>query len=250
MKKSVLLSTALVALATGSAAQATLVQAQTGPGLRAYTNGGGGGFGGTLGNGVIGFDATGGNLTVSFTPAGGLNDIVAIWLDTRSGGFNLNQLSDTADGGRRALTDPVGARNVNTPSGMTNGDADYGIAIGSFGSVLFELTGGSLNFLVFNPAPNITFPLALISNPSVIDWFSGYTSESGYASNESLPRTTAGFNQISGNPGFGDGQFGAVNPAPSDGELSYDNFNRYSVPAPGAATLLGLGGLVALRRRR
>ena len=97
--------------------------------------------------------------------------------------------------------------------------------------MLFELnagnTPGHLNFLQFNGFVGaISIPLATLGNPSQIDFFAGYTGDSGFNSNESLP-ASAGLNG-GGNPGFGDGT-----------PRFYDNFNRFITTAvPEASTFI------------
>ena len=69
-----------------------------------YSNGGGGGFGGTLGAGAIHMDADALNLYIGFVPGNALNDIVALELSTAPGGFSDADMDDQADGGRRAVS--------------------------------------------------------------------------------------------------------------------------------------------------
>jgi hypothetical protein len=176
-----------------------------------FANGAGAGFGGTLGNGSISFDAVGSDLTVSFTAGSNLNDIVVVHLDTKSGGFTDASMSDTADGGRTAVTNPSSGGNVAFPI-----QPDYALAIGSFGTVLFELTSGSLNFLQFNAGTSITLPLASVGNPAAVDWFSYYTSGTGFLSNETLPGTA--YNSAD-NPGF-------------NANVAISTFNRFVIREP------------------
>ena len=203
-----------------------------------YANGGGSGFGGTLGSGSISMDVVGTDLVVGFTPGNALNDIVALFLDTRPGGFLDAQMSDTADGGRTAISELTLTKDDVYPVGIL---PDFGVAFGNFGTVLFELnagnTPGHLTFVQFSGVVgSITIPLATLSNPAAVDFFAGYASGNGYNSNESLPATTGGFNQ-SGNPGFGDGTFGGTN---TGGR--YDDFNRFltGIPEPGTFLIWGL----------
>lgn len=240
MKKIVLVSAGLVLACAGAAFGQALTQ--VGPSSQSFANGGGSGFGGTLGNGSIAFDASSGtNLLISLTPGNALNDNVVIWLDTRNGGFKDSEMSDNADGGRRGSSNPILNGNLNFPGGMSSyaagsggGTADFALVIGNFGAVLFELNGGSLNFQIFNGGTSMSIPLALLGNPGNVDWFAFYTADSAYASNESMP--ASGFN-AGGN-------------LEQTGNASFDNFNRYQIPTPGAAALLGLGGLAMARRRR
>jgi hypothetical protein len=224
---------ALVAALISSPAYAALVMQQGDSAVPAvYANGGGGGFGGTLGNGAITMDVVGTNLNIGFIPGNALNDVVALYLDTKSGGFVDADMRDHADGGRTALSELTLTQNDSFPLHVL---PDFGVAIGNFGSVLFELnagnTDGHLNFQIFNPAPTISIPLALLGNPAYVDFFAGYASGGGYNSNESLPYSAP--LQASGNPGFGDGQFGGLFTGGT-----YENFNRFITTAvPEASTI-------------
>ncbi len=246
MKIAVFACAALAAAAVASSAHAGLALSLSGPSTQSYTNGGGVGFGGVLGPATITFGSSGGNLNIgtNITAAAlGNDNIVVIMLDVRNGGLADFEMSDLGDGGRRAISSPALNGILNHPTGMSTyapgsggGVADFGLAIGSFGSALFELTTGSLTFLQFNPAQNISIPASSIGSPTVVDWFAYYTSQSQFLSNESLPASPA-FN-FNGNFGF------------NTGATSLADFNRYLVPAPGAAALMGLGGLLVARRRR
>jgi hypothetical protein len=203
---------------------------------RVNSNGGGTGFGGTLGNGAITMDAVGGTLVIGFTPGNALNDVVALYLDTKSGGFVDANMRDHADGGRTALCELTLTQNDVWPAGIL---PDYGIAFGNFGAVLFELnagnTDGHLNFLQFTPSGPISIPLSTLGNPLNVDFFAGYASGGGYNSNESLPFSTP--LNSSGNPGFGDGQFGGLLTGGT-----YENYDRFVTAAvPEASTFLVWG---------
>jgi hypothetical protein len=219
---------------TASSSFGALALSQTdGASPAVYANGGGTSFGGTLGAGSISFDAVGSNLNVSLTPGNALNDIVVIQLDTKSGGFADNQMDDTADGGRRASSSPTSGGNITFPVAP-----DYALAIGNFGSVLFELNAGStpghLNFLQFNAAQNISIPLSSIGGPAVINWFAYYTAGSGFMSSESMPQTS--FN-AGGNLGTG-------------ATATIENHNQFVIPEPATLGALAGAGLLALRRRK
>lgn len=228
---------AFVAVLISTPAYAALVmQAGDGAVPVVYANGGGGGFGGTLGGGSISMDVVGTDLVIAFAPGNALNDIVGLFLDTKTGGFVDADMRDHADGGRTVISELTLTQNDTYPLRML---PDFGLAIGNFGSVLFELnagnTDGHLNFQIFNAAPTITIPLALLGNPSYVDFFAGYASGGGYNSNESLPGSAI---NGSGNPGFGDGQFGGLTTGGT-----YDNFNRFftaAIPEPGTFCVWGL----------
>jgi hypothetical protein len=234
---------AIVALVSSPSFAALVLQKSDSAVPAIFANGGGGGFGGTLGNGSISMDVAAGNLNIGFVPGNALNDIVALYLDTKPGagvGYLDADMRDHADGGRTAISELTLTQNDVFPTHIF---PDYGLAIGNFGSVLFELnagnTDGHLNFLIFNPATTISIPLATLGNPAYVDFFAGYTSGGGYNSNESLPYSAP--LQSNGNPGFGDGQFGGLNTGGT-----YENYNRFfTTPAPEPATFLIWGVLLS-----
>jgi hypothetical protein len=242
-------SVALAALITAQSSAALVLTKFEAAVPQVYANGGGGGFGGTLGSGSISMDVVGTDLVIAFTPGNALNDIVGLYLDTRSGGYLDAQMSDTSDGGRTVVSELTLTKDDTYPAGIV---PDFGVAIGSFGSVLFELqpTPNPLTFQVFNAAPTISIPLALLGSPGHVDFFAGYASGGGYNSNESLPFSIP--LNSNGNPGFGDGQFGGLNTGGT-----YENFNRFvitsAIPEPTTAFVWGLvlvtAGLVAQRMR-
>src|SRR6478735_12794313 len=99
----VILSVIFTAVAAST--QAALVSTQYESAIPAvYANGGGAGFGGTLGNGAISMDVVGTDLVITLVPGNALNDIVGLFLDTRSGGFVDADMRDHADGGRTVLS--------------------------------------------------------------------------------------------------------------------------------------------------
>lgn len=248
----------IVATGLASAAQAQLVESHTDTtaagavrdqtlspgeyGNGAYSYGGGGtGFGGTVGNGRIYMDSDATNLYIGFQAGNGINDLVTILLDTRAGGFTDAGMNDNGDGGRRASTQ----QSINADDQYAAGFLpDFSVVIGNFGTVFFELTAdpNPINFFDFDgttsqPFREYSIPLATLglSGGSNVDFFVAYIGDSGYGSNESIP---AGPINASDNPGF------------SDVSAGYATYDRFVVPAPGAAAVLGLGGLMASRRRR
>lgn len=245
MKKSVMMVAGLAIAAPALAnPQVTHVDTTVTGGFNNTYNytGGGTGFGGTLGNGSISFDSDNTNLYIQFNLGGGLNDLVALFLDTRAGGFTDAQMDDQADGGRRAVSQLANNADNAFAAGFL---PDFGVVLGGFGNVLFELTAGNtpghLNFVNFDGTTNSprTYAISLasigITPGQKIDFFVAYTSDSGFLSNESIPAQSI---NAGGNPGF-------------DGAAGYESFNRFvTVPTPGALALAGLGGLVIARRRR
>ncbi len=212
-------------------------------------NGGGSGFGGTLGGGALYMDSDGTNLYIAFDPGADLNDNVVIHLDTRPGGFTDADMDDTADPGRNLLSNLT--RDVDDTFAIL---PDFGVVIGGFGIVVFELNAGStpnhLTFVQFdgtftgNSATlvrEIAIPLASIgSGPAdVIDFFVNYSSDTNFMSNESIPGQP--FNS-GGNLGFDND--GSSNP------VDHPNFDRFNTPEPASVAMLALGAVVVMRRRR
>src|SRR5262245_16464548 len=100
MFRSLFASVAFSALIAAQSSGALVLTQFDGATPKNYSNGGGGGFGGTLGAGTISMDVVGSNLNIAFTPGNSLNDIVGLYLDTRAGGFVDADMRDHADGGR------------------------------------------------------------------------------------------------------------------------------------------------------
>lgn len=211
-----------------------------------YANGGGTGFGGTLGNGTFYFDADATNLYIGFDPGGDLNDLVALELSTVVGsGFSDADMNDQADGGRRAVSNLAGNADDPFPAFVL---PEFGVAIASFGTVVFQLnagnTPGHLGFVSFegdqtgNSATLIRefeIPLATLGNPETIEFFAGYVADGGFGSNESLPASTA----LNSGGNIGDG-------TSSPGYAVHNEF--VIVPEPAGVTMLSLAGLALVRR--
>lgn len=205
-----------------------------------FANGGGTGFGGTLGNGILSMDASSSSLHVGFTQGASLNDVVVVYLDTRAGGFTDATMDDQSDGGRKAVTNLGLAGNENFPTDFL---ADFAIVFASFGSLSFELTSGTLNymnnFVAGGTNREVTISkadLGITSDNFGVNWFAAYVSETNWLSNESMP-ANADLN-AGGNPGH-------------SGIGTYNTYNRFeAVPEPASLTALGLGALALIRRRR
>ncbi|MGD8451208.1 MAG: PEP-CTERM sorting domain-containing protein [Phycisphaerae bacterium] len=210
-----------------------------------YSYGGGGtGFGGTVGSGLLYMESDDTNLYIGFAPGNNLNDIAWIMFDTREGGFLDADMHDQADGSRRVLSEQT--LNVDDAYPIL---PDFGLVITQWGIGLFELTAGDtdghLNYVSWDGTFTGTEPtvrevaipltdLALTAGDA-FDFFMGYTSDSGWNSNESIPAYEP--LNTADNPGH-DG--------PAAGYGNYDRFVTVPEPAALAGLLLGL----ALIRRR
>ena len=212
-----------------------------------YT-GGGTGFGGTLGTGGLYFQSDANNLYVGFKPGGNVDNNVIIHLDTRPGGFTDADMNDTADPGRNLISNLTRDVDDPFPAGFV---PDYGLVMGGFGIVLFELNAGNtpnhLNFVQYDGtftgnnsalAREIAIPRASLGNPGIINFLASYGSDTNFMANESIPSEV--FN-AGGNPGFDNGN------APVVREF-YDQF--ILVPEPSSLTLLAIGAIGFLHRRR
>lgn len=212
-----------------------------------YT-GGGTGFGGPLGNGTLYMQSDATNLYVGLQIQGDLgSNIIAVFMDTRSGGFNDDTtMNDTADGGRRVASNLT--RDVTDTFPVP---VDFVLQFGKTFTNVFELTTGSspghLNFIAptaagtgGNGGPGFreaSIPLATLGlNPGdKVDFLALLISDTNFSSNEGIPATG-----IASNPGFGSSTVNWVN---------YDRFNI--VPEPASLALIGSGlALMAVRRRQ
>ena len=114
-----------------------------------YNGNGNTGFGGVVGPGSLQFDDDGTTVTGVFTRGpGAYNNVTVLYLDTEAGGITSTaNLTDAADGGRRAVSGFDGANRstVNFPAGFA---ADYAITIESGFVGLFDLVeNGSHTFV-------------------------------------------------------------------------------------------------------
>jgi hypothetical protein len=235
---------------TSASLDGVLAANEYGPGNANLYTGGGAGFGGTLGGSQMYMNSDASNLYIGIQLGNAINDNVVVYLNTRdTGGFNSStQMDDASDPGRGRSSDPMSAGTVNLPI-----FAQYSFVFGQFGAVLFELspngtphtfksfsgqfTGNAQNFREYSLS--LADLGGALGSRSYIDWLAVYTSDSGYMSDETVPFQDS-FTGL-GNPGFDN------NGRPAD----LDNWDRLEVvPAPSAIALLGLGGLVAARRRR
>ena len=235
--------------AVGAVVDGVISPNEYGPGNSYSYTGGGTGFAGTLGGGTLYFQSDAANLYFGFQPGNFLNDNLVVHLDTRAGGFTDADMNDTADPGRNLLSNLTPTVDDPFPAGFL---PDFGLVVGDFGMVLFELNAGNTpghlifkqydgTFTTNNPAlaREIAIPRANLGNPTgAINFLASYGSNTNYMSNESAP--TEVFNGGS-NPGDGDG----VTPVVRE---FYDQFNM--IPEPSSLALLAIGAIGFLQRRR
>lgn len=225
--------------------------------------GGGTGFSGILSNAQVFMQSSGGTtptLSIGLLPGAsfGTNDVFVMWLNTDpsgNAGARPGQINDFVDIHRNAIS----TVNRNQTNGLpfAQNRAQYAIAfsqqgvfaysIGSTGALSF-VGGGSGNTGDANRFREIALPYVslglggLANIGAGINWTVQLTNATlgfgnQFASNETLPATTAG--------GLNSGS----NPGNNTSTVVVNTYNRF-VPTPGTAALVGLGVLAAGRRRR
>lgn len=234
--------------ASGATVDGSLGVDEYGTGNAYVYTGGGSGFGGPLGSGSLYLQADATNLYVGAQINGDLgSNIMAVFLDTRAGGFTSDAtLGDTADGGRRVASQLTRDVQDNLPIG-----ADFVLEFGNGYTNVFELVTGSLNYIApsaagtggngaagFREASVALSTLGLSAGQSV-DLFAVLISDTGFASNEGIPSTG-----IANNPGFD-------NAANGGGAVTWPNNHRFTlIPEPASLGLAAAGGLMLVARRR
>ena len=211
-------------------------------------SGGGSGFGGPVGSGTLYLNSDLNNLYIGATLNGGIgSNIVTIYLDTKTGGFDDSTMFDNGDSSRWVATDLT--RDVNDVFPF---QADYALQFGNGFTNFFELTGGSLNYIAPTSAgtggnsgagdreASVSLATIGITPGQKVDFFTTYISDTRFTSNEGIPAQPF---SGGGNPGFGSAQ------------VNWDNFDRFvTVPEPSTGVLMLLGGCAAVwvgaRRRR
>lgn len=243
----------ILALAAASATASAQVATVNGTGT---VNGNGNtGFGGVIGTGSLQIETLG-DGTVNMTLNHGSHfDFTAMYIDSVAGGIsNTSALSDTGDGGRAGLSG-TGFGGEMSDLGFGAGfEADYGITWEAAFSGVFDLTSDTSNFGFVTTA--ITDG-ARDANDAA--WNISFNmSDIGLAAGDSFKVVASYLNN--GNA-YRSGEFiGAddTGPFPDGGNIGNNAWDLgaedfilvNSVPAPGAMALLGLGGLVSVRRRR
>jgi PEP-CTERM motif len=231
-----------------------------------YNGNGATGFGGAVGNGSVSITDTSSSMTVTFNRglSGNMDNDLVLYLDTQPGGFSdTSQFSDTADGGRTAISGFNSGNPSRTVATFASGfQADYAISIeNSFIGVFGLAAGGnnSLNFL-FGTAQSgvdsdasysITLTAAQMAQIGLIAgsgqsflFVGSEDSDSAYRANETIGNSvTTPDNGAAPNGGFNGSQLFTQS-------LSYQ---LGTAPEPSTLALLGIfgaGALFVLYRRR
>lgn len=224
--------------------------------------GGGLGFGGMLSNSSVFMQSSGGaspSLSIAWKPGAnlGANDVAVMFLQTDlagASGARGGEINDFSTLDRNAISQVT---RVSGGLPFVNNRAQHAVAFTTAGVFMFRIeNNGALTFIGggsgsgtgVNTLREITIPYAslgisgLASLGTRIDWTMGLLNArlgfgNQFISNESLPATT------------GSGSLNTLNNPGTNGNNIFNTYNRF-IPSPGAAALLGLGGLVASRRRR
>ena len=213
-------------------------------------------FGGVIGTGSLDIETLAdGTVNMTLNHPGDHFDFTAMYIDSVVGGVsNTSALSDTADGGRAGLSG-LGFGGETSDLGFASGfGADFGVSWESAFSGIFDLNSDPSNFGFVS---GVITDSARDASDSA--WNISFNmSDIGLSAGDSFKVVASYLNN--GNA-FRSGEFiGAddTGPFPADpniGQNAWDLGDEdfilvNSVPAPGALALLGLGGLVSVRRSR
>lgn len=171
-----------------------------------FAGNGGASFGGAIGKGSLAVTDDGTTLTFVLTRgAGGLNDGLVIYLDSKKGGFSTTEtFDDKEDEGRKAISGFDGTHRsvVNFTAGF---EADYAISVASNYAELFALSqtgphnwveSGNIKPKGDGNAAKFTFAFkraSLDAAPGPIKLSTTYVNpKDGYRSNEVVGNTLTG----------------------------------------------------------
>ena len=235
-----------------------------------YGGNGATGFGGPVGNGALTVtDDDNGNVTFSFEAAGGSlggaapsNDLV-IYLSTGATGLtstsSLVSDVDNGDEGRRAVAGADSTNGTSTLVSFATGfQATYALSIEDNYVSLFSLPlPGTVNYLTYitgaaqtGEPDTLTLPLADLglSQGSSFE-FAGTLISTQASSGDATPAYRS--NETIGPAVITPGPDGGSNVG-STGTVAFTGYDTYAstaVPEPAGLAVLGLGGLLATRRR-
>jgi len=219
-----------------------------------YSGNGNSGFGGPIGLGSMTLTDNGTTVfgQVNKGP-NGFNDVLVLYIDSLGGGFSdTSGFADGADGLRKAMSgfDGGANRSLLTFSGMA---PDYAIAMGpssdNFGG-LWQLANGGANSLNFVNSVNLN-PTGNSSSPTYT--FAFNVSDIGLAPNSG--QTFLMLGTYTSNSGFRSDEAVAGNDVGAQGwnpflQTALTSYTIVRVPEPASLAILGLAGLVSLRRMR
>ncbi|MEL6741192.1 MAG: hypothetical protein AAFP26_11105 [Planctomycetota bacterium] len=218
------------------------------------------GFGGVIGTGSMDIETLGDgtvNLTLTRGASGHFNNTV-IYFDTTGGGVsNTSVLTDTGggsfDGGRAAISGSGG-------NGL-NADLGFGANFAAEFAISYETGFGGMFSIGADPTNHgfvtTVFGGGADANDATFT-MSFNMSDLGLAAGDSFKMVATYLNAFDG---FRSGEFIGANdtgPFPADPNIGQNEWILgdedfilvNSVPSPGALGALGLGGLLAARRRR
>lgn len=236
-----------------TAAGATVDGAVNGGEYVGTVSGGGGGFGGPIGGGMLSVDSDANGVYFGFS---GLGDFsgngIRIYLDSRSGGFNDLSgagISDFGDDLRGWVSRPA-EQGVTLPF-----DADFGWLVSPYfggATPLYELqAGGDNSFNEITTGVLSSSPGEFPTN-STIELFVEY-SQLGMTPGDDLDFVVIYANQNNGDRFMSDEgfPFQVAGGNPGQGPVTLNDFHRITTaPEPATMVLLGVGGLLMIRRRR
>ena len=243
---------AAIACAAGAAsAQFSIVN-----GSGTVSGNGNSGFGGVIGTGSM-FVETLGDGTVNMTITRGSSghfDATVIYIDSLAGGVtNTSMLTDIGDGGRAGISGQGFGGEMSDLGFATGFGADYAISYETAFGGMFAIGGDPANHAfvttVFSggaDAMDATFTMSFNMSDIGLTAGDSFSFVATYLNNGNAYRSGE-FIGTGDDTGFADGSnIGQNAYTLSDGSYVLVN----SVPAPGAAAMLGLAGLTGLRRRR
>ncbi len=209
------------------------------------------GFGGVIGGSSLTITDNGTNVDFSLTTSGAFsNDALILYINSVAGGANnTSTYTDTADGGRTAISGLSGSGRtlVNFAAGF---GADFAITLqpGIFSGTFDLSTPASFGFVQGNGLSGsgsgpFTFSIAKASLglPGVgaysFDFVGTLISTTAFRSNETIGTSVTANVDGNGNAGF-------------TGTQTFSSSNTFAVPEPSGLSLLALTGLAFARRRR